>query len=229
VEVRILAASSDKIERALAERRLHPDLYYRLSAFTLHLPALRDRKEEIGILLSYSMHKVAKRYGLPPRDFSAAILETCENRTWPGNLKELETFVKRYLIAGDDEPLLRELTDSDATHPWPRVTPLVSADSEGRARQSGSPPQSLKSIVQSVRWETERNAIAAALEKTGWNRKAASRLLGVSYRTILSKIEQFEMSAPNSFLSRSELTLRVREKESEKRVASRNHQYGRGI
>jgi two-component system response regulator AtoC len=229
VMVRILAASSDNIERALAEKRLHPDLYYRLSAFTLHLPALRDRKEEIGVLLSYSMHKVAKRYGLPPRDFSAAILETCKNRTWPGNLKELETFVKRYLIAGDDEPLLRELTNSEPSHQWSKVTPSTHAESEHRAGRNGSSPQSLKSMVQSVRWETERNAIAEALEKTGWNRKAASRLLGVSYRTILSKIEQFEMSAPNSFLSRSELTLRVREKESDKRVESRNHHYGRGL
>jgi len=229
VSVRILATSSNQINRALAENRLHPDLYYRLSAFTLHLPALRDRKEEIEILLRYSMHKIAKRYGLPPRDFSAAVLETCKDRTWPGNLKELETFVKRYLIAGDDEPLLRELTNSDAIRQWPKVTPSSNAHPEGSARQNGSSPQSLKSMVQSVRWETERNAIAAALEKTGWNRKAASRLLGVSYRTILSKIEQFEMSAPNSFLSRSELTLRVREKETEKRVESRNHHYGRGL
>ena len=56
-------------------------------------------------------------------------------------------------------------------------------------------------MIQSVRWETERNAIAAALEKTGWNRKAAARLLGVSYRTILYKIEQYEMSAPEPYLS----------------------------
>ena len=55
-------------------------------------------------------------------------------------------------------------------------------------------------MIQSVRWETERNAIAAALEKTGWNRKAAARLLGVSYRTILYKIEQYHMSASESYL-----------------------------
>ena len=61
--------------------------------------------------------------------------------------------------------------------------------------------RSLKSMVQSLRCQTERNAIAAALEKTGWNRKAAARLLGVSYRTILYKIDQYEMTAPESYLS----------------------------
>ena len=55
-------------------------------------------------------------------------------------------------------------------------------------------------MIQNVRWETERNAIAAALQKTGWNRKAAARLLGVSYRTILYKIDQYEMSAPELYL-----------------------------
>ena len=81
------------------------------------------------------------------------------------------------------------------------------------AKRNSSSPQSLKSIVQRVRWETERNAIAAALEKTGWNRKAASRLLDVSYRTILCKIEQYEMSAPEShLLSGAGLTFRVRTK-----------------
>ncbi|MGC2610584.1 MAG: helix-turn-helix domain-containing protein, partial [Candidatus Sulfotelmatobacter sp.] len=62
-------------------------------------------------------------------------------------------------------------------------------------------PKSLKSLIQSVKWETERNAIAVALEKTGWNRKAAARLLGVSYRTMLYKIDQYHMSASESYPS----------------------------
>jgi DNA-binding NtrC family response regulator len=62
-------------------------------------------------------------------------------------------------------------------------------------------PKSLKSIIQSVRWEAERNAITVALEKTGWNRKAAARLLGVSYRSILYKIDQYQMTAPEPYIS----------------------------
>ena len=75
--------------------------------------------------------------------------------------------------------------------------------SESETDDIGPRPSTLKSMIQSVRWETERNAIAAALQKTGWNRKAAARLLGVSYRTILYKIDQYEMSAPESFISSS--------------------------
>jgi two-component system, NtrC family, response regulator AtoC len=205
IDIRILAASSDKMDCALAEKRMHPDLYYRLSAFTVHVPALRHRREEIKVLLRYSMRKVAKYYGLSPRDFTSVALEACQNHFWTGNLKELETFVKRYLIAGDQELSFTERKASSGSG-TPKFSLEPSATEHVGAGQNSASPQSLKSMVQSVRWETERNAIAAALEKTGWNRKAASRLLGVSYRTILSKIEQYEMSAPNSFLSGAGLT-----------------------
>jgi len=206
VEVRILAASSDKLDRALAEKRLHADLYYRLSAFTVNVPPLRQRKEEIKLLLRYSMHKLAKYYGLPPREFTQFALDACQNYSWPGNLKELETFVKRYLIAGDEELTLSGLEAgsrmiSPESHRPLANLALARREEEVDAGEGGSLPKSLKSMIQSVRWETERNAIAAALEKTGWNRKAAARLLGVSYRTILYKIEQYHMSASESYLS----------------------------
>jgi two-component system response regulator AtoC len=192
VDVRILAASSDKLDWALAEKRLDTELYYRLSAFTIHVPALRQRKGEIKPLLRYTMHKLAKHYGLPPRDFTQSVLNACQNHSWPGNLRELETFVKRYLVAGDEELPMGG---------WD----LPSATNAKRARleaAAGDPiPTTLKSMIQSVRSETERHAIAGALQKTGWNRKAAARLLGVSYRTILYKIEQHQMSAPEPYIS----------------------------
>ena len=208
VDVRILAASSEKLDRALAEKRLRADLYYRLSAFTVHVPPLRQRRDEIQILLRYSMHKLARYYGLPTREFSPASLAACQNYSWPGNLKELEAFVKRYLVAGDKQLSLNGLEPSNggnggngsAPHgqvfnpvPSPRVPEEVEA--------GASIPKSLKSLIQSVKWETERNAIAVALEKTGWNRKAAARLLGVSYRTMLYKIDQYHMSASETYPS----------------------------
>jgi DNA-binding NtrC family response regulator len=192
VDVRILAASSDKLDRALAENRLDRDLYYRLSAFTVHVPALRQRKEEIKLLLRYTMHKVANRYGLPAREFTQSALDACQNHSWPGNLRELESFVKRYLVAGDEE-------FSIGTWEVPSRNNGKHARTEAEALELT--PITLKSMIQNVRWETERNAIAAALQKTGWNRKAAARLLGVSYRSILYKIEQYHMSAPESYIS----------------------------
>jgi len=202
--VRILAASSEKMDSALATKRMNADLYYRLSAFTVHIPALRHRKNEINLLLRYSMHKVAKYYGLRPREFTAATLEACQNHPWPGNLKELEAFVKRYLVAGDEElPVAAFETGAEGNGDGDGMQGEVPAVAQVgiETRENGASPKSLKSMVQSVRWQAEKNAIAAALEKTGWNRKAASRLLGVSYRTILYKIEQYEMSAPASYLS----------------------------
>jgi len=192
VDVRILAASSDQLDRALAEKRLDTDLYYRLSAFTVHVPALRQRKEEIKLLLRYTMHKIAKHYGLLPREFTQSALDACQNHSWPGNLKELETFVKRYLVAGDEEFF------SGGFEVPSRINENRALSLAGENRPA---PSTLKSMIQSVRWETERNAIAAALQKTGWNRKAAARLLGVSYRSILYKIEQYQMSAPEPFIS----------------------------
>ncbi len=196
VDVRIFAASSDKMDSAVAEKRMNADLYYRLSAFTVHVPALRHRKDEIGVLLRYSMHKLARYYGLPPRDFTPSALQACQGHSWPGNLKELETFVKRYLISDADLSL-----DGPEEGYGSRSQKFTSKSAvEIESGEGNGSQRSLKSMIQNVRSQTERNAIAGALEKTGWNRKAAARLLGVSYRTILYKIEQYEMRAPESYL-----------------------------
>src|SRR5208337_4813668 len=72
-------------------------------------PPLRQRRDEIAILLRYLMHKLAKHYNLPPRGFSSSVLHACQRYSWPGNLRELETFVKRYLVAGDHEFTLSEM------------------------------------------------------------------------------------------------------------------------
>ena len=103
MDVRILAATQVNIEQAMADRKLREDLYYRLSAFTVHVPALRQRKEEIPLLLGHFMNQLARRYSLPARIFSAAALEACQRHSWPGNLRELEKFVKRYLVMGDGD------------------------------------------------------------------------------------------------------------------------------
>jgi two-component system, NtrC family, response regulator AtoC len=205
VDVRILAASSDNVDRAIAERRLRSDLYYRLSAFTVHVPPLRQRGDEVNILLRYSMHKLARYYGLPPREFTSLALAACQNYAWPGNLKELETFVKRYLVAGDKELTLSGLETSASSNGNGSHRQTLNLAGAAREREEveadagTSLPKSLKSLIQSVKWETERNAIAAALGKTGWNRKAAARLLGVSYRTMLYKIDQYHMSASEPY------------------------------
>jgi two-component system, NtrC family, response regulator AtoC len=202
MDVRILAATQVNIEHAIASRKLREDLYYRLSAFTVHVPALRQRKEEIPLLLGHFMNQLARRYSLPARIFSAAALDACQQHSWPGNLRELEKFVKRYLVVGDGTTKLGA-SDADgdmafwnAYLPQSEKTGLAFDVAEPQSAISG-----LKSLVQSVKGEAERNAITTALEQARWNRKAAARLLKVSYRTLLYKIEQYHMTPPASQLS----------------------------
>jgi two-component system response regulator AtoC len=144
------------------------------------------------------MHHLAKHYGLPPRTFSPSVLDACHAYSWPGNLRELEEFVKRYLMMGDKE-LIFSSPRSEHTPKNGNAAGKLEPAQEARVavenEERPSSLNSLKSLVQSVRFEAERNAIATALEKTGWNRKAAARLLKVSYRTLLYKIEQYHMSS----------------------------------
>ncbi|MGA7908111.1 MAG: sigma-54 dependent transcriptional regulator [Candidatus Sulfotelmatobacter sp.] len=201
---RILTTTSASVERALAEKKLREDLYYRLSAFTVLVPPLRQRKEEIRVLLRYFMYKLAKHYGLPPREFSGSVLESCQHYSWPGNLRQLEAFTKRYLATGDNNLSLEELRSDlrgGGDPGYAAVVPPGVLREGGEAGAELSGPRSLKSLIQSVKCEAERNAIRAALEKTGWNRKAAARLLKVSYRTLLYKIEQYQMNSDEPFFA----------------------------
>ncbi len=214
VNVRILTASTTNVEPAISENKLREDLYHHLSAYTICVPAVRERREEIPLLLHHFMRHLANQYALSPRTFSLPVLEACQGYSWPGNLRELETFVKRYLLlaggkdlafAGEEEPTCTIAKDSLV---------LSRAASQGASAAtrpdigiSGS--DSLKSLVQTVKLETEKNAIAAALERTGWNRKAAARLLRVSYRTLLYKIEQYQMRSPDSSLVSGGLGIRT--------------------
>ncbi len=198
IDVRILAATQANIEQAVADRKLREDLYYRLSSFTVHVPALRQRKEEIPLLLGHFMNQLARRYNLPARIFSSAVLEASQQHSWPGNFTELEKFVKRYLVMGDGGLELSAFDQDD--HLGFGTSYRLRSHDRTRALGPSSEAQTsgLKSLVQSVKGETERNAIATALDQARWNRKAAARQLKVSYRTLLYKIEQYHMSPPAS-------------------------------
>jgi DNA-binding NtrC family response regulator len=202
-DVRVIAASSTNIERAISKDRLREGLYHLLSAYTIHVPPLRERKEELPFLSRHLMHRIAKHYGLAPREYSPAIVEAWQAYSWPGNLRELEHCVKRYLIVGDEElafgksrSIPESLGRGAALVKARQVNPAASLPGHSNAGVTGF--KSLRSVVQRVKSEAERNTIAAALEKTNWNRSAAARLLQVSYRTVLYKIEQYKMAASNA-------------------------------
>ncbi len=199
VDVRLIAASSANLDEALADGRLREDLYFRLSAFTVYVPALRQRREEIPLLLGHFMSQLARQYNLPPRAFTAAMRTACQQHAWPGNLSELKDFVKRFLGVGDEDLAIGELGKNLPRRPAGGFAPHSFGPPQAlelRAQAEQPVSASLKSLVRDVKGEAERHAISSALEQTQWNRKAASRLLKVSYRTLLYKIQQYRMSPP---------------------------------
>jgi two-component system response regulator AtoC len=182
VDVRILAATNVDIGAAIAAKKLREDLYYRLNAFTLNLPPLRERREEIPLLLRQFMARYAGRYARTPLPLSPGLVDACVRYSWPGNLRELENFVKRYLILGDESLVRTELEvkvkERELTPEQPRA-------------HSGAAPGGLKSLVRGLKDEAEMDAISKALEETKWNRKQAAKLLSISYKALLYKIRQY--------------------------------------
>ena len=183
VDVRILAATNIDVEHAIASQRLRPDLYYRLNAFTLRLPPLRERREEIPLLLRHFMAFHAHRYGRAALPVSPDLVAACVRYPWPGNLRELENFVKRYVILGDEALVPSEL---NATAP----APVPAAQPERLIAASGG---DLKAMVRSLKDEAEIEAINATLQRTKWNRKEAARLLQISDKALLYKIRQYNL------------------------------------
>jgi two-component system, NtrC family, response regulator AtoC len=183
VDVRILAATNIDVEHAIASQKLRPDLYYRLNAFTLHLPPLRERREEIPLLLRHFMAFHANRYGRAALPVSPDLVAACLRYSWPGNLRELENFVKRYVILGDESLVLSELNP---------VTPAPGAANQSPSLKTACGGD-LKALVRSLKDEAEIEAINATLERTKWNRKEAARLLQISYKALLYKIRQYHL------------------------------------
>src|SRR5713101_6357717 len=191
VDVRILAATNINIPEALANKRLREDLYYRLNAFTLSLPPLRERKEEIPILLKHFMSRMSESYARSPLPLSPPLMEACLRHSWPGNLRELSNFIKRYLVLGDETLAVSELQ--------PRPDGGGGTHADGRsAVASAESAGGLKSLSRNAKDEAEAEAIARALEETNWNRKQAAARLQISYKALLYKIRQYGIAQSRS-------------------------------
>ena len=189
VDVRILAATNINIQEALANKSLREDLYYRLNAFTLQVPPLRERKEEIPILLKHFMARMAEQYARPPLPVSAELVQACIDYSWPGNLRELSNFVKRYLVLADEKAAISELRPkSDG------AGATINPDGPETSSTGGG----LKSLARNAKDEAEAEAIARALTETNWNRKRAAALLKISYKALLYKIRQYGLAESKS-------------------------------
>ena len=184
VDVRVIAATNIDIKAAIAQKTFREDLYYRLNGFTLKMPPLRERTEEIPILSQHFMHKVAAKYEWDPLPISPALMDALTNHPWSGNLRELENTIKRYLVLADEEAIIEELR------------PRQSKESLESGEEDTGGNGGLKHLVRNLKGGAESAAIAQTLAGTGWNRKAAANDLQISYKALLYKIKQYNLSPP---------------------------------
>src|ERR1700686_346526 len=201
VDVRVLAATNVEIQEAMKSGRLREDLYYRLNVLSINVPPLRERTTEIPLLFRHFLQKYSAKFNKETVIPSQHLLEAAVRYPWPGNLRELEIFVKRYVILEDDEGSFRELLEMSATRQ--RVSP----------REEAAPvrEQGLKALVRSLKDEAEMEAIADALEKIHWCRKEAAKMLGISYKALLYKVRQFGLDSGRASRSTPKVISKVKE------------------
>jgi len=181
-DVRVIAATNINMKEAMARKTFREDLYYRLNGLSLVLPPLRERLDEIPAMANYFMRKGAKKYDLQPVSIPQTLLDALSQYSWPGNLRELENVINRYLILQDEKAVISELSQANGSG--------ISTEKMPNAAQSGG----LKKLVRGLKGEAESSVIAEVLEETGWNRKAAANDLQISYKALLYKIKQYDLS-----------------------------------
>ncbi len=178
VDVRVLAATNQDLEQAVAAGRFREDLYYRLNVIQIMVPPIRERPEEIPVLAEYFMRRYSQLFRRESLRMPAETLQRLMHHRFPGNVRELENMIKRMIVLGD--PLLRR-------SPLPGVS--APPDENGGGRPAKAPSLSLKDIARKAAQVAEREAILQALEQTQWNRVRAAKLLEISYRALLYKIK----------------------------------------
>ena len=186
-DLRVLAATNVPIESALKEKKFREDLYYRLSVFTINIPPLRERREEIPYLIEETIRRapVEMKNG-SENGFSSRLMDVALLYDWPGNLRELRNFVTRTIIMRDPDAAVRELEAKIDTGTQPACEEEVAGAS---AHRSG-----MRSIMRDVKDRTEARLIQDALEVAGWNRRHAAQNLNISYRGLLYKIQQHRLT-----------------------------------
>ena len=188
VDVRILAATNQDLERAVAEGRFREDLYYRLNVVHVLVPPLRERVREIPLLANYFVERYAKLYRRDGFTIPPSVMERLMRHRYPGNVRELENLIKRMIVL--DDPFMTRI-------------PLPSAGHSTSSALASEPSPtsndlSLKEIGRRASQAAEREAIGKTLEQTGWNRVRTARALRISYRALLYKIKQAGLNADRS-------------------------------
>jgi two-component system nitrogen regulation response regulator GlnG len=200
-DVRVIAATNKPLEAAVAAQQFREDLFYRLNVVRIHIPPLRDRRDDLPLLVNYFLKKISGEQQQTPKSIAAGVLQTLQKYHWPGNVRELENAIRRaHVLAKGDAILLNDLPPEisgleGSSPPTPPGAKAAAAgetavtDTAGLARQlfqwAKRDPQ-LK-ILPAV----ERELIIQALQETGNNQVHAAQLLGITRATLRKRIEKF--------------------------------------
>jgi two-component system, NtrC family, response regulator AtoC len=182
-DVRIIAATNRNLEVAMQQGQFREDLFYRLNVVDIHIPPLRERREEIPLLAARFLETFTQQYRRQA-ELSDDVMAKLMEYSWPGNIRELENVIRRFVLLGQ-----RAVLDAILSAPAeePSSTPFP---------QNGF--EALRDVARRGAQEAERKALSAVLDQVGWNRVAAARALKVSYKTLLNKIAECELTPPSS-------------------------------
>ncbi len=181
VEVRVVCATNRRLEEEIETGTFRQDLFYRINVVNLHMPPLRDRRGDIPDLVEYFLEYYNRKYNCRARSLSPELMNSLQKYRWPGNIRELENMVKRYVILGNEEVISGDLVSHEQEFFNPEI------NFEG--------PISLKKITRQATRELERKIILKVLQHHHWNRKQAARSLNISYRALLYKIRDAGLPA----------------------------------
>ncbi len=184
VDTRIVCATNRDLEKALKDRTIREDLFYRLNEVTLNLPPLRDRRDDIPLLLEHFLQKYYAIYNKPYHPLSSGTIELLQSFDWPGNVRQMENLIKQ-IVVREDESMVKDAVRSITAEIMP--LPLSAYPI---AEPTGF---SLKRRVGETVASEEKVMITQALNKTNWNRRKAAQLLEISYRSLLYKIKEYEI------------------------------------
>jgi len=217
-DVRIVAATNRDLEAMLGRSEFREDLYYRLKVIEIVVPPLSERHDEIPQLIEFFVRKYSKRYNRSEPSLAPALLEALQSYSWPGNIRELENIMKRFVILQDEALLLRDLQSADrrvhAPTPHteehvtlPDATAVTPREGDEAAAQAGpgenpeggtgahatstAATRSLAEVARLAMAQAERDLIVPTLRRVHWNRRKAAPLLGISYKTLLNKIKEY--------------------------------------
>ncbi len=174
VEVRVVCATNRILENEIENGTFRQDLFYRINVVNLALPPLRERRGDIEDLVNYFLEYYNRKYNCRAKLLSTELLTVLQKYHWPGNIRELENLIKRYVILGSEEVISSDLVTRQQDY----FNPEINLDG----------PISLKKLTRQATRELERKVILKVLQANHWNRKQAARALSISYRALLYKI-----------------------------------------